>query len=99
LAAMGFYPLNPISGEYLLCSPIFKQVSINLPGGKILLIRTHKKSTGAIYINAVKWNGRMYSKNYINYKSLIKGGTLDIYLQDASCKSWASKPEDQPNGL
>jgi len=98
-ASMGFYPLNPISGEYLLCSPIFKQVSINLPGGKTLLIRTHKKSTSAIYINAVKWNGRMYTKNYINYKNLVKGGRLDIYLQDAPCKSWASKTEDQPNGL
>jgi predicted alpha-1,2-mannosidase len=98
-AAMGLYPLNPISGEYMLCSPIFEHVSINLPGGKALLIHTHKKSKNAIYINAVKWNGHIYTKNYINYKSLVKGGRLDLFLQDTPCKSWASKVEDQPKGL
>ncbi|WP_183575066.1 GH92 family glycosyl hydrolase [Mucilaginibacter sp. X5P1] len=98
-AAMGFYPLNPISGEYLLCSPIFDEVSINLPGGKTLLIQTHKKSSSAIYINAVKWNGHIYSKNYITYQNLVKGGKLDIYLLDAPSKTWASKTEDQPKGL
>lgn len=98
-AAMGFYPLNPISGEYLLCSPIFKRVSIDLPGGKTLLICTHKRSKSAIYINAVKWNGHTYAKNYIDYKRLVKGGRLDIYLQDVPCKTWASKAEDQPPGF
>jgi len=98
-AAMGFYPLNPISGEYLLCSPIFDRVSINLPGGKTLLIQTHKQSGSSIYINAVKWNGHTYSKNYITYQSLVKGGKIDIYLQDAPFKTWASKTEDQPKGL
>lgn len=98
-AAMGFYPLNPISGEYLLCSPIFEQVAIDLPGGKALLIRTHKTSKSAMYINAVKWDGQAYAKNYITYKNLVKGGKLDIYLQDMPCNSWASKTEDQPKGL
>jgi len=98
-AAMGFYPLNPISGEYLLCSPIFDRVFINLPGGKTLLIQTHKQSGTSIYINAVKWDGIAYSKNYINYQSIVKGGRLDIYLQDAPSKTWASATASQPGGL
>jgi len=98
-ASMGFYPLNPISGEYLLCSPIFDQVTIKLPNGKVLTIITHKISKNALYINAVKWNGVSYSKNYITYSSLIKGGRLDLFLQDTPCKSWASDVKDQPGGL
>ncbi|MGN6181777.1 MAG: GH92 family glycosyl hydrolase [Mucilaginibacter sp.] len=98
-ASMGFYPLNPISGEYLLCSPIFDQISIKLPGGKTFNIITHRKSKGSIYINAIKWNGASYTKNYINYSNLIKGGRLDIFLQDAPCKNWASAVNDQPKGL
>jgi len=98
-ASMGFYPLNPISGEYLLCSPIFDRVTINLPGGKILSIVTHAKSKKAKYICAVKWNGKMYAKNFINYASLVNGGRLDIYLQNLPDKTWASKTEDQPEGL
>jgi len=98
-AAMGFYPLNPVSGEYLLCSPIFEQVSVKLPGGNTLMIITHKKSKNAAYIYAVRWDGRSYTKNYISYSSLVKGGHLDIYLQDTPCEKWASDLKDQPKGL
>jgi len=98
-ASMGFYPLNPISGEYLLCSPIFDKVTINLPGRKTLEITTHKKSKNATYIYAARWNGKIYTKNYIRYTSLTAGGKLDIYLQATPCKTWASKAADQPGGL
>jgi predicted alpha-1,2-mannosidase len=98
-ASMGFYPLNPISGEYLLCSPIFDNVTINLSGGKKLKIISHKTSKNAMYINAVKWNGQVYAKNYITYANVIKGGTLDIYLQDDPDKSWGADPSQQPSGL
>jgi predicted alpha-1,2-mannosidase len=98
-ASMGFYPLNPISGEYLLCAPLFDKITINLPMGKTLEIITHKRSKNAKYIDAVKWNGKPYTKNYINYTSFIKGGRLDIYLQDTPCKIWGSKTVDQPMGL
>jgi predicted alpha-1,2-mannosidase len=98
-AAMGFYPLNPISGEYLLCSPIFKQALIKLPDGNTLMIITHKKSRNAKFIYAVKWDRLLYTRNYINYSSLVKGGQLDIYLQGTPCKKWASQSKDQPKGL
>jgi len=98
-ASMGFYPLNPISGEYLLCSPIFDHVTINLDGGKKLQVVTHKRSKTSIYINAVKWNGQAYAKNYITYNNIIKGGVLDIYLQDEPDKSWGSNPNQQGSGL
>ncbi len=98
-AAMGFYPLNPISGEYLLCSPIFDQVSIKLPDGKKFSIITHKASKKAMYINAVKWNGEAYTKNYITYGGIKKGGRLEIFLQDTPCKNWAARVKDQPKGL
>jgi len=98
-ASMGFYPLNPISGDYLLCSPIFDQVTINLPTGKTLSVISHKKSKNAKYIYAVRWNGSKYAKNYINYTNLVKGGRLDIYLQDTPDESWGTNIKDQPKGL
>ncbi len=98
-AAIGFYPLNPVSGEYLLCSPIFDKVSVALAGGKTFRVITHKASKTSAYINAVKWNGGTYRKNYITYKIITAGGTLDIYLQDKPNKNWCTKPSQQPAGL
>jgi len=98
-ASMGFYPLNPISGQFLLCSPIFDNVTINLTNGKKLQVVTHKKSKNSMYINVVKWNGQAYSKNYITYANIMKGGTLDIYLQDEPDKNWGADVAQQPFGL
>lgn len=98
-AAMGFYPVNPVSGQYLLCTPLFDKVSINLQSGKKFEVICLKASAGASYIHAVKWNGKPYSKNYISYANMMQGGKLEIYLQDKPDKSWGSKLPDQPAAL
>jgi len=95
-AAMGFYPINPISGEYLLCSPIFDKVTIQLPKAKTFILLAHKTNKTAKYIHLVKWNGKVLSHNYISYSNLMQGGELEIFLQDKPDKSWASQAQNQP---
>jgi predicted alpha-1,2-mannosidase len=97
-AAMGFYPVNPISGEYLICAPIFDKVILKLPKGKELVITCHKKSKSSAYIHQVKWNGKLSGNNYINYKNMMAGGSLDIFMQDKPDKKWAAQPQYQPAG-
>lgn len=98
-AAMGFYPVNPISGEYMLCAPLFDDVSIALPNGKAYHVVCHKTSKDAQYISKVLWEGKPMSKSFITYAMLMKGGKLDIYLQATPNRNWASKAEDQPRGM
>ena len=98
-ASIGFYPVNPVSGEYLLCSPIFDNVGINLQNGKKFEVICHKANTKAMYIREVKLNGKLMPNSYITYKDIMNGGKLDIYMQDAPNKSWASKPSQQPKGI
>ncbi|MFD1255251.1 GH92 family glycosyl hydrolase [Mucilaginibacter terrae] len=98
-AAMGFYPLNPVSGEYLLCAPLFDRVAISLQSGKKFEVVCHKSSPKASYIHAVKWNGKPYSKNFISYTGIMQGGKMEIYLQDNPDTNWGAKPANQPSGL
>ena len=95
LAALGFYPLDPVSGQYLLCSPIFDKSVLNLPEGKKLEISTTKPSSDAMYIGAVKWNGKPYRFNYICYADMIKGGKLQITLQEQPA-GWGGNSSQQP---
>jgi predicted alpha-1,2-mannosidase len=97
-ASIGFYPLNPVSGEYLLCTPLFDKITMNLPGNKPLIITCNKKTKDALYIEKVKLNGRLHSKNFVSYTDLIKGGTLEIYLTDQT-GNWASDKKSRPSGL
>ncbi|AEW03508.1 alpha-1,2-mannosidase [Niastella koreensis GR20-10] len=94
-AAIGMYPLDPVSGEHLLCSPIFDKITLQLPGNKKLQIVCHKQASGDSYIQQTKLNGNPYQKNYINYTEIMKGGVLDIYLQ-AKPSDWGSTINARP---
>lgn len=97
-AAMGFYPVNPVSNEYLLTTPLFDGVTIQLPNRKQVKIVCHKASAKSIYINKIALNGNLYNKNFINHSLLVKGGVLDIWLQDNPSK-WGSLASNRPSSL
>ncbi|OQP53674.1 GH92 family glycosyl hydrolase [Niastella populi] len=97
-AAIGLYPVDPVSGEHLLCSPIFDKVTLQLPGNKKLHIVCKKRSEGAIYIKQVKLNGKPFSRNFITYADIMKGGMLEIELQQQP-GSWGAAPMARPAGM
>jgi len=86
--ALGFYPVDPVSGRYMLSSPAFQDVTMQLQGNKQFRIRTYGQSKNAIYIRDVKLNGKAYTKNFISYKDIMNGGKLEIYLQDIPQTKW-----------
>lgn len=80
--AMGFYPVDPVSGRYMLSSPVFQDATIQLRRNKKFRIRTHRQSANAIYVSSIKLNGKPYTKNFVAYQDIIKGGLFEVYLQD-----------------
>lgn len=95
-ASMGFYPVDPVSGKYILSAPIFDRVVITLENGKKFIIHTKKQSDKSIYIQSVKWNHSTYTKCYFTHADLTKGGELEILLGDEPNHGWAIRPEDKP---
>jgi putative alpha-1,2-mannosidase len=96
--AIGLYPVDPVSGEHILCSPVFDKVTLQLPGNKKLQLVCHKKTSGDVYIQQVRLNGKPYAKNFIPYADIMKGGVLDIYLQEQP-SAWGAGPVARPSGL
>ncbi len=97
-AALGFYPVNPVSNDYLLSSPLFGKIEIRIGGNTPLHIVTHKVSSTSKYIYKVEWNGKPLLYDYISFGSLLKGGTLEFFLGDQP-SNWGSKKGEQPAGL
>jgi predicted alpha-1,2-mannosidase len=93
-AAMGFYPVDPVSGNYILTAPIFDQVRLQLSEGKHLIIRCHRKTPGDKYISRISWNGKNYSKNYLAHSHFMKGGIVEIWLENEPT-AWGSGLEAQ----
>lgn len=80
-SAMGFYPVNPASGEYALGTPMMDKVTVHLDGGRTFTVNAHRKDSMSFYVKSVRLNGRKYNLNTISHKAITDGGTLDFYLE------------------
>ena len=97
-ASMGFYPLDPVSGTFMLASPIFDSISLQLGNGRFLSIRVTKSSDTACYLDHVKLNGMPYHNNYLSHEIFDRGGCLQIWLTDHPT-SWGSQAKDRGPSL
>jgi len=80
LSAMGFYQSEPACGRYYFGSPLFDEVSINLPGDKSFRILANGNSAENKYIRGIKLNGREYDLPYISYEDIMAGGVLEFTM-------------------
>jgi alpha-1,2-mannosidase, putative len=97
LSAMGFYPVNPAKGIYVLGSPVVNQASISSPNGKIFKITATNNSSKNIYIQKAEWNGKPYTKSFITHKMITEGGELKLYMGSKPSATWGVKKEDRPD--
>jgi predicted alpha-1,2-mannosidase len=79
-SAMGFYPVFPASGAYVLGSPLLDKATIGLPGGKTFVMEALNNSPENIYIQQVELNGKRYDKTYLLHRDIVKGGSLRITM-------------------
>lgn len=86
-SALGFYPVNPASGEYIIGSPLVDEATIALPGGKTFRIKVNRKGKNpeaAIYVDAVKLNGKSVKDYVLRQSDIMSGGTLEFTLSAKS---------------
>ncbi|MCG8474893.1 MAG: GH92 family glycosyl hydrolase [Cytophagales bacterium] len=96
LSAMGFYPVNPASGDYIIGTPVFDEVKLHLNSGKELIIKASKVSKDNIYIQRVTVNGKPYTKSFFTHKMLEKGGEIVFEMGPKPNKKWGSSQADRP---
>jgi predicted alpha-1,2-mannosidase len=87
--AMGFYPVNPVSGDYMIGSPIFQKTTMHLPNGKTFVISAPEASAKNLYIHSANLNGKPLEIPIIRYADIERGGTLSFRM-GASPSKWGS---------
>ncbi|WP_295771295.1 GH92 family glycosyl hydrolase [uncultured Mucilaginibacter sp.] len=98
-SAMGFYPLNPASNQYLITAPIFNSYKVQLGQNKVFEVKCHKNTSDAFYIDHVSYNGKPYNFNYLTHQTITQGGKLDIYLRSTPNKMWGTAKRYKPASL
>ena len=87
-SAMGFYPVNPVSGEYEIGSPLFPEMRLNLSNGKTFTVLAPNVSRENIYIQSVKVNGQPYDKSYITHQQIMDGATIEFVMGNQPGEIW-----------
>lgn len=81
-SAMGFYPVNPVSGEYVFGAPQLPEFVLHLADGKTFTIKAEGLSEDNKYVKSITLNGEPYTKNFISHADIVKGGTLVYQMTD-----------------
>ncbi|MBQ6254192.1 MAG: GH92 family glycosyl hydrolase [Bacteroidales bacterium] len=95
-SALGFYPVCPASDEYAIGTPLFKKVTISLPDGKRIVLDAPANSKDNYYIDAIKLNGKSWSKNYFKHSDLTRGAKIVYNMDSKPNTSRGTAAEDKP---
>lgn len=81
-SAMGFYPMNPVNGEFVLGAPQIEGAKISVGNGKWFTMEAKNLSEKNMYVEKVELNGEEYTERYITYKDIMSGSSLVFYMTD-----------------
>jgi len=79
-SAMGFYPVNPVSGKYEIGTPLFPEMQLHLTNGKTFTVLAPNVNKKNIYIQSTKVNGHPYDKTYITHEQIMSGATVEFEM-------------------
>jgi predicted alpha-1,2-mannosidase len=95
-SAIGFYPVDPASGIYLLGSPLVDKVTLKAGKGHSFTIVAKNNSPKNIYIQSAALNGKPITRSWITHDEIVAGGKLVLEMGPAPNKQFGSAPPDRP---
>ena len=98
-SSLGFYPVAPVTMEYVIGSPLFNYVEISLPNGKKFIIDSAENSDENIYIHNVKLNKKYYTKNWLHHNDITNGGRIIFNMKNKPNLNWGSSKSSVPYSM
>jgi hypothetical protein len=93
---MGFYPVTPGLDYYVIGTPLFDKVTINLENGNKFEIIAKNNGKDNMYIQSASLNDKSYPKSYLKHQDIMNGGKIVFEMGKAPNKSWGTKKENRP---
>jgi len=98
-SAMGFYPVCPGQPEYVIGSPLFDRIMMNLDNGNQFRIATENNGPGKVYIQKAILNGHTYTRNYLFHEAIREGGELFFVMGDQPEFKRGTARKDRPYSM
>ncbi len=78
--ALGLYPVNPASGDYMIGSPLFTKMSLKLANGKTFTVEANRNSKENVYIQSATLNGKPLNRPVVTWEEIQAGSTLRLVM-------------------
>ena len=98
-SALGFYPVCPGSGEFVLGAPFLPSMTLTLEGGKTFTVLAPNVSSRSRYVRSVKLNGHRLTRRYLTREDIVSGGTLEFEMTARPRRKSIPSPADLPYSL
>ena len=99
MSAMGFFPVTPASGYFVIGVPHFEKMTLNFENGNHFTIIAKNLSHENRFIESVKLNGKPLTRSYLYYDEVVNGGKLEFTMTSNRNTTWATDPADCPVSL
>ena len=99
LSALGFYSVDPVSGNYILGSPLFDSASVDLGHGHKLEIEVRRADPKDAYIQAFTLNGTPQKRAWFNHRDIAQGGKLLFQMGPSPSKDFGAGADVLPPSL
>ena len=97
MSAMGFYPVTPGADYYVIGTPWFSKVTINLENGKKFVINAKNISASNFYIRSATLNGNKHDASFLNHSDIMNGGELTFVMRNTPNKNWGTGAKNEPH--
>ena len=95
-SALGFYPVCPGTDQYIIGTPLFKDVTVSLANGKKIHISAPENSRENFYISGMTLNGKEYDKTWLSHQELMNGADIRFTMSSEPDTMRATGPEARP---
>jgi len=77
---LGLYPLRMGTDEYVIGSPLFERIEVQMDNGHALRVIAHNNSRENVYVQSLKVNGKTWNNTWLNHSEIARGGTLEFVM-------------------
>ena len=97
--ALGFYPVAPGSGEYILGRPFLPKTAMRLPNGKTFTIVADGLDDKHTHVGGVMLNGKPLQRTFLRHDEILAGGELRFTMQAEPNKDWPGQGAQAPYSM
>ena len=99
LSALGFYTVAPVSGTYVLGSPLVESATVQLGSGKELSVETKRTDPSHKYVQSWTLNGVEQHRAWFRHSEIAQGARIVFTMGAEPNRNLGSTPESLPPSL